>query len=695
MASRLKEDEKNERIIRGLLKLPPNRKCINCSTLGPQYVCTNFSTFVCTTCAGIHREFTHRIKSVSMAKFTPQEVASLQEGGNERAREIYFKDWDPQRHSAPDSSNVDRLRDFIKHVFVDKRYSGERSTDRSLQVKLGDKNETNENRRSDGYQSGSRSPSIDNTYERRYSDRSSPGYDVRRSPGYDQDSQRHSDHGRSPVHSGVVNDWRREDRLSNARKSEDHRSSDGESKPEIRSPDNQKDSNVSSPPVVRPVRDILGENVVPLRIGEPPKASSSRAVDGSTFTQKAASSSSLAVANDNPIELKRETSLIDFDDEPEPAVAATAAAQASQSSASPSVTQPTSAPSDDNWACFDNVPGNKVSEAPLSLNSPESALTHLSVPPPGHASESVTTVAAPRPPTPSNGMFSSSNAGDFLFASLSAPTGTPAQVASIPSGAAAAAAAGGLPPTLPANGGRGQWSGMQHQQQQFPHAAFSQAATPQLVSSFPSGSSSQGLTGNPVLQTSQNVPSPASQMTEVKSSRMKELPADLFTAAYLPYQAPGWHVRPVPGMGFPMYRPTMLVQSMPMYPQPSKSSNPFDVNAEASHAQVAVFPSMSSLHAALPNAAASRAVAYPSNIGTAAPSWMPPQPSLYPSTRPPLASSFGLAMPGTYMGQQLPGNVAPSRPQGFGSFGSEGGAFGSLNPAASTQSPSLGGNPFG
>jgi len=204
--------------------------------------------------------------------------------------------------------------------------------------------------------------------------------------------------------------------------------------------------------------------------------------------QKTASSSSLAAANDNPTELKRGTSLIDFDDEPEPALAATAATQASQSSASPSVTQPTSAPSDDNWACFDNVPGNKVSEAPVGLNSPESALAHLSVPPPGHASESVITDAAPRPPTPSNGMFSSSNAGDFLFASLSAPTGTPAQVASIPS--VAAAAAGSLPP-IPANGGIGQWSGMQHQQQQFPHAAFSQAATPQLVSSFPSGSSSQ------------------------------------------------------------------------------------------------------------------------------------------------------------------------------------------------------------
>lgn len=33
MTSRFKEDEKNEKIIRGLLKLTPNRRCINCNSL--------------------------------------------------------------------------------------------------------------------------------------------------------------------------------------------------------------------------------------------------------------------------------------------------------------------------------------------------------------------------------------------------------------------------------------------------------------------------------------------------------------------------------------------------------------------------------------------------------------------------------------------------------------------------------------
>ncbi|KAJ0953875.1 hypothetical protein HanRHA438_Chr00c42g0857131 [Helianthus annuus] len=33
MGSRLKEDERNERAIRNLLKLPENRRCINCNSL--------------------------------------------------------------------------------------------------------------------------------------------------------------------------------------------------------------------------------------------------------------------------------------------------------------------------------------------------------------------------------------------------------------------------------------------------------------------------------------------------------------------------------------------------------------------------------------------------------------------------------------------------------------------------------------
>ncbi|GFQ08503.1 probable ADP-ribosylation factor GTPase-activating protein agd14 [Phtheirospermum japonicum] len=125
MPRRVKDEERVEMIIRGLLKQPENRRCVNCNSLGPQYVCTTFWTFVCTICSGVHREFTHRVKSVSMAKFNDEEISALQAGGNERAKEIYFKAWDPQRNSYPDGGNLHSLREFVRHVYIDRKYAGE------------------------------------------------------------------------------------------------------------------------------------------------------------------------------------------------------------------------------------------------------------------------------------------------------------------------------------------------------------------------------------------------------------------------------------------------------------------------------------------------------------------------------------------------------------------------------------------
>lgn len=53
---------------------------------------------------------------------------------------------------------------------------------------------------------------------------------------------------------------------------------------EERSPDRPKDVSSANPPVVRPVREILGENTIPLRVIEPPKPAA-RSADGSAHTQ--------------------------------------------------------------------------------------------------------------------------------------------------------------------------------------------------------------------------------------------------------------------------------------------------------------------------------------------------------------------------------------------------------------------------
>ncbi|CAH2038544.1 unnamed protein product [Thlaspi arvense] len=179
-----REEERNEKIIRGLMKLPPNRRCINCNSLtcklvqGPQYVCTTFWTFVCMACSGIHREFTHRVKSVSMSKFTSQEVEVLQNGGNQRAREIYLKSWDHQRQRLPDNRFNSLLLMLKESANLSKMCMCKRNTQEQQMLRisllmiarqdnLNHGSSEDVTRRANSYHSYSQSPPYDYQYEER------------------------------------------------------------------------------------------------------------------------------------------------------------------------------------------------------------------------------------------------------------------------------------------------------------------------------------------------------------------------------------------------------------------------------------------------------------------------------------------------------------------------------------------------
>ncbi|GMH09658.1 hypothetical protein Nepgr_011499 [Nepenthes gracilis] len=179
-----REEERKEKIIRGLMKLPPNRRCINCNSLGPQYVCINFWTFICMTCSGIHREFTHRVKSVSLSKFTSQEVEALQKGGNQRARETFLMDWDLERQRLPNSSDVESVRQFIKNVYVDRKFSVGKNSGKPPKDMQGHHGCIGkETRRASSYHSFSQSPPYDFHYEDRQSRKQ--GATLTRKPGSD------------------------------------------------------------------------------------------------------------------------------------------------------------------------------------------------------------------------------------------------------------------------------------------------------------------------------------------------------------------------------------------------------------------------------------------------------------------------------------------------------------------------------
>lgn len=311
MSSR-KEEERNEKIIRGLMKLPPNRRCINCNSLGPQYVCTTFWTFVCITCSGIHREFTHRVKSVSMAKFTSQEVEALQKGGNQRAREIFLKDWDLQRQRLPDSSNVDRVREFIKNVYVDRKYAGGKISDKPPRDMQSLRNQEDETRRASSYHSYSQSP----PYEHQYEDRKygKPVGVLSRKPGSDKGyyEGKISSFAYSP---GRLAEQMYEDRFANegssSRVSDYSVSSIGDPfRSDNQSPNFQGKSN--SPPM-HPLKDILAEATRSQTIvGSEPNAKIELGM--ATRTQRNTSSSSFGSFDSNSV---NSISLIDVVSEPD------------------------------------------------------------------------------------------------------------------------------------------------------------------------------------------------------------------------------------------------------------------------------------------------------------------------------------------------------------------------------------------
>ncbi|KAL5719490.1 hypothetical protein ACHQM5_012259 [Ranunculus cassubicifolius] len=306
-----KIEERNEKIIRGLMKLPPNRRCINCNSLGPQYVCTNFWTFICTTCSGIHREFTHRVKSVSMAKFTTQEVDALQNGGNQRAREMFLKGWDLQRQRLPDSSNIERVREFIKNVYVDKKYSGGKVSDKPPKDMQSLQNLDDETRRASSYHSYSQSP----PYEYQYEDRKygKPVGVLSRKPGSDRG------HYEGKISSFAYSPGRRaeqmyEERFANEGPNSrvtDYSVSSGVDpfRSDNQSPNFQ--GKTSSPPM-HPLKDILAGDARSQTIGAS-DPNSKRESEGTTRTQRTASSSSFGSFDSNSVN----SSLFDVVSEPE------------------------------------------------------------------------------------------------------------------------------------------------------------------------------------------------------------------------------------------------------------------------------------------------------------------------------------------------------------------------------------------
>nr|CAG4646278.1 EOG090X06Q2 [Macrothrix elegans] len=114
--------EKCQTILAAMLRDEDNKYCVDCDAKGPRWASWNLGIFLCIRCAGIHRNLgvhISRVKSVNLDSWTPEQVVSLQQMGNSRARAVYEANLpDNFRRPQTDAS----LESFIRAKYEAKKY---------------------------------------------------------------------------------------------------------------------------------------------------------------------------------------------------------------------------------------------------------------------------------------------------------------------------------------------------------------------------------------------------------------------------------------------------------------------------------------------------------------------------------------------------------------------------------------------
>lgn len=115
--------ERHTRTLRELVKRPENKVCADCKKNDPRWASWNIGVFICIRCSGIHRSMgTHisKVKSVDLDVWTPEQMASIQKWGNERAN-LYWEAHLKPGHQPPDH----KMESFIRSKYESRRWAME------------------------------------------------------------------------------------------------------------------------------------------------------------------------------------------------------------------------------------------------------------------------------------------------------------------------------------------------------------------------------------------------------------------------------------------------------------------------------------------------------------------------------------------------------------------------------------------
>jgi len=105
-----------------MLKDEDNKYCVDCDNKGPRWASWNLGLFLCIRCAGIHRNLgvhISKVKSVNLDSWTPQQVASMQQMQNSKARAVYEAGL-PEDFRRPQTDSA--VEAFIRQKYEKKKF---------------------------------------------------------------------------------------------------------------------------------------------------------------------------------------------------------------------------------------------------------------------------------------------------------------------------------------------------------------------------------------------------------------------------------------------------------------------------------------------------------------------------------------------------------------------------------------------
>ncbi|KAM9770350.1 stromal membrane-associated protein 1-like [Menidia menidia] len=117
-----KLNEQHQAILSKMLREEDNKYCADCEAKGPRWASWNLGVFICIRCAGIHRNLgvhISRVKSVNLDQWTSEQIQSIQDMGNTKARQLYEANL-PDSFRRPQTDQA--VEFFIRDKYEKKKY---------------------------------------------------------------------------------------------------------------------------------------------------------------------------------------------------------------------------------------------------------------------------------------------------------------------------------------------------------------------------------------------------------------------------------------------------------------------------------------------------------------------------------------------------------------------------------------------